>query len=173
MTSLTSRLNSSSASRVQTLTGKDLPDFFLRNGIAKDVLPIARREKSEPTSISNNISAKQRHFSHDSVRQGTQVGRMNQITLHISLSLFLSLSVCLTRVPSRPPDSRRNREITRTSKIVTARSNVWHFSSRVLTSRLWLANFIHDRAFIISVANFRSRNTHADIYIYTQHAITQ
>lgn len=30
--SLTSRLNSSSASKVQILTGKDLPDFFLRNG---------------------------------------------------------------------------------------------------------------------------------------------
>ena len=29
---LTSKLNSSSASSVQTLTGKDFPDFFLRNG---------------------------------------------------------------------------------------------------------------------------------------------
>jgi len=52
----TSRLNSSSASRVQTFTGKDLPDFFLRNGdiftfrcfrsaSSKDVLPMVQSSR--------------------------------------------------------------------------------------------------------------------------------
>lgn len=94
---LTSRLNSSSASKVQTLTGKDLPDFFLRNG---DILLLAvfvqHRErhaadryregtrsydKLDFASLLKNILALRRYFVESPVETYNETTEMKPVIL--------------------------------------------------------------------------------------------